>query len=133
MRKKLYIDKSIQKPLVNTYLLLFIAGYVVLGLIFLLAFKISFSSIDLGEYARHYADTVFMRAEIIYLLFFVIYLPISYFIVLKISNRVAGPLTRIERALEEGDIENIKALTIRDKDLLHNFLEVVKNFVNGLK
>lgn len=133
MRKKLYIDKSIQKPLVSTYLWLFIAGYVVLGVIFLLAFKISFSSIDLGPFGRSKVNAIFLRAVIMYLLFFVIYLPISYFIVLKISNRVAGPLTRIERALEEGNIENIKSLTIRNKDLLHNFLEVVKNFVNGLK
>lgn len=129
MRKKLFVNKEIQKPLLVRLSVFWIASVIILGTIFYGASIIAMGSVDIGSYARQHLNAIYSHALVLFIISAVIVIIIGIILLLKLSNRIAGPLSRLQNALDNGDKEEVLSFSIRKRDYLYSFIQSLKNFI----
>lgn len=130
MRKRLYVNKEIQRPLMVILTLFWIVSVLILGVVFFIAFYTALGTVDIGPYARMHLSTVYKHAIVLYVILGFLLIIAGILLLLKISNKIAGPLSRLQKVLDEQDKETLKNFELRKGDYLNSFVKSLKNFFN---
>ncbi len=134
-RKKYLIDKKFQVRLILNFVLLVVLGNIISGL---LLYYLTSSELESSFFKAHVSigdAWVMMKPLIITTQFYVLLMITiaTVFLVLYSSHRIAGPLYRLQTAVNEVKNGNLEpTLTIRKKDelqqLVISFQQMVDNF-----
>ncbi|MBI4376091.1 MAG: methyl-accepting chemotaxis protein [Elusimicrobia bacterium] len=125
MRKRLYIDPELQFPLVLSLILLVTGQALFVGWGFYKAVEVA------RQWDR--ADQAYQFFKVL-LLTIVPVVGVNFAAGLWISNKIAGPLARIRRALSEisrGDLE--QEITTRNTDLLQTHVQELNRMAQTLR
>jgi hypothetical protein len=137
IQKRRAINLGIKTTLQLRYLKLIVAAIVavmiVVAITFYATFHLTLSTAQLGRYAEARLGEVFAWMNWLLVVECVVFALIGGFLSLKLTHKVAGPLYRMEKMIQEaiakGTAEEIK---IRQGDELHNLVTELNSLINKI-
>ena len=128
-RKKLYVNKTVQRR----FLWRIVFYWMIYHVFVLHGLFLTYGVLTNDQprpFLQMYGD--FLRTQVPLLVIALATLPMVLYDMLKLTNRVVGPLVRIERTLKQMmSGEHVEPLKLRDKDLVLEFLGVFNDFIGS--
>lgn len=128
-RSKNYIDPAVQKSLVYRIILHWLAFFLVS---FFVAFCLQFFNDPFRSFPEHFVE-LWWRHGFVFLVMFVL-LPVFAYDAIRVSNRFAGPVSRLRKTIQElANGEETQPLEFRENDFWRKLAEEFNGMVDKLR
>lgn len=128
-RTKNYIDPTVQKSLVRRLIFHWLAFF---AISFFVAFCLQFFNDPFRSFPEHFSQ-LWWNHGFVFLVMFLL-LPVFAYDAIRVSNRFAGPVSRLRKTIQElSEGKESKPLEFRENDFWKNLAKEFNGMVDTLR